>query len=83
MKITIDLPDELWDLLADLCREEGMASDELARRLLLDRIEDFEDEQIVRERLDDPQASWISLEEVMREHGLVDEKGERIKPAAE
>lgn len=83
MKITFDLPDELGELLADLCREEGIASDELARRLLLDRLEDFEDVRIAMARLNDPEAEWIPLEDVMRKHGLLDEKGERTKPAAE
>ena len=83
MKISFDLPDELRDLLADLCREESMASDELARRLLLDRLEDFEDVRIAMARLNDPEAEWIPLEDVMRKHGLLDEKGERTKPAAE
>ncbi len=83
MKITIDLPEELRDLLAELCREEGKSAEQLARRLLLDRLEDFEDERIALERLNDPEASGIPLEDVMRKYGLMDEKGERTKPAAE
>lgn len=83
MKITFDLPDELGDLLGELCREENMTSGDLARRLLLDRLEDFEDVRIAMARLNDPEAEWIPLEDVMRKHGLLDEKGERTKPAAE
>lgn len=83
MQISFDLPDELHDLLAELCRDEDTSAEQLARRLLLDRLEDFEDGRIALERLNDPQATGIPLEDVMRKHGLLDEKGERTKPAAE
>lgn len=83
MKISFDLPDELRDLLAELCRDEDKSAEQLARRLLLDRLEDFEDARIAMERMNDPDAEWIPLEDVMRKHGLLDEKGERTKPAAE
>ncbi len=83
MKITFDLPDELRDVLAELCREEDKSAEQLARRLLLDRLEDLEDARIALERLNDSQPSGIPLEDVMRKYGLLDEKGERTKPAAE
>jgi predicted DNA-binding protein len=83
MKISFDLPDELRDLLAELCREEQVRPEDLARRLLLDRLEDFEDVRLAEARLEASGGRGIKLEDVMRDLGLVDEKGERINPAAE
>lgn len=83
MKISFDLPDESRDLLAALCRDEDTSAEQLARRLLLDRLEDFEDVRLAEARLKASGGHGLKLEDVMRDFGLVDEKGERIKPAAE
>ncbi|WP_187972098.1 hypothetical protein [Aquibium microcysteis] len=83
MIISFDLPDELRDLLAALCCDEDTSAEQLARRLLLDRLEDFEDVRLAEARLEASGGHGIKLEDVMRDFGLVDEKGERIRPAAE
>jgi RHH-type transcriptional regulator, rel operon repressor / antitoxin RelB len=62
--LALRLPKEIEDRLAALAKKTGRTKSYYARRAILNYIEDLEDIAIAEERLKDPNAEWLSLEEV-------------------
>lgn len=77
--ISFELPKKAQALLEQLAAQEGKSENDIAFEVLMERIEDFYDEQIILERMSDPDQTRISLDEMERR--LADL--ERGRPAAE
>ncbi len=66
--LTLNLSSEIEELLAQMARETGRTPEEIARRALLDVMEDFEDAKLADERLRTSDGVSFTLEEVMAKY---------------
>jgi RHH-type transcriptional regulator, rel operon repressor / antitoxin RelB len=79
--LALRLPKEIEDRLAALAKATGRTKSYYARRAILAYMEDLEDAANAEERLNDPNAAWLSLEEVYLQLEL--DKAEKPQQAAE
>jgi RHH-type transcriptional regulator, rel operon repressor / antitoxin RelB len=79
--LALRLPKEIEDRLSALAKKTGRTKSYYARRAILNYIEDLEDIAIAEERLNDPNAEWLSLEEVYARLDL--DRPEKPQQAAE
>ena len=79
--LALRLPKEIENRLAALAKNTGRTKSYYARRAILTYMEDLEDAAIAEERLNDPNAEWLSLEEVYAQLEL--DKAEKPQQAAE
>ncbi|MGH9605278.1 MAG: type II toxin-antitoxin system RelB family antitoxin [Terracidiphilus sp.] len=73
--LAIRLPEEVEKRLDALSKATGRTKTYYAREAILEHIDDLEDLYLAEQRLADIRAGrvkTISLEEVMKSHGLVD-----------
>lgn len=62
--LALRLTKEIEDRLAELAKATGRSKSYCARRAILNYLEDLEDTALAEERPNDPNAEWLSLEEV-------------------
>jgi len=62
--LTLNLSPEAEGLLAQMARETGRTPEEIARRALLDVMEDYEDAKLADERHRTSDGTSVSWEEV-------------------
>jgi RHH-type rel operon transcriptional repressor/antitoxin RelB len=62
--LTLDLSPEVEELLDAMAKATGRAKEEIARRALLDALEDYEDYTLAEERIRTSTGERISWEEV-------------------
>jgi RHH-type transcriptional regulator, rel operon repressor / antitoxin RelB len=79
--LALRLPKEIEDRLAALAKNTGRTKSYYARQAILTYMEDLEDAAVAQERLNDPNAEWLSLEEVYAQLEL--DKAEKPQQAAE
>jgi RHH-type transcriptional regulator, rel operon repressor / antitoxin RelB len=79
--LALRLPKEIEDRLTALAKATGRTKSYYARRAILNYFEDLEDMAIAEERLNDPNAEWLSLEEVYAQIAL--DRLEKPQQAAE
>jgi len=73
MTYTIRIPKEIETRLSFLSKQTGRTKSFYIKEALLEHIEDLEDIYIAEKRLEDIRAGrskTVSLEEVMKEHGM-------------
>lgn len=61
--LTVKLPDLLETRLESAARAVGRSKEEIVLAAISERLLDIEDALIARERIDDSDAEWLSLEE--------------------
>jgi RHH-type transcriptional regulator, rel operon repressor / antitoxin RelB len=79
--LALRLPKDIEDRLTALARKTGRTKSYYARQAIIEHLEDLEDIAIAEERLSDPNAEWLSLEEVYERLGM--NKPETPQQAAE
>lgn len=72
--LALRLPKEIEDRLTALAKATGRTKSYYARRAILNLMEDLEDAALAEERLNDPKAEWLSLDEVKAELGLLEDE---------
>jgi RHH-type transcriptional regulator, rel operon repressor / antitoxin RelB len=73
--LAIRLPEEIENRLNALAKETGRSKSFYVREAILEHLDDLEDLYLAGKRLADIRAgrsSTVSLEEVMKRHGMVD-----------
>lgn len=72
--LAIRLPEEIEKRLDALSKATGRTKTFYAREAILEHLDDLEDIYLAEQRLTDLRAgrSAVSLEDVMKRHGLVD-----------
>ena len=69
--LILNLSPEAEELLAKMARETGRAPEDIARRALLDFMEDYEDAKLADARHHDSDGTSFTLEEVMAKYPAV------------
>jgi predicted DNA-binding protein len=68
--LTINLPSKSEKILEELARDAGKDVAAFARDTLLEYLEDMEDAQVALNRLNDPNAEYITTDELKKSLGL-------------
>jgi len=68
--LTINLPSKSEKILEELAQAAGKDMEAFARDALMEYLEDMEDAQIALNRLNDPNAEYITTDELKKSLGL-------------
>jgi len=66
--LNIELTTAQLELLATMAKETGRLPEEIARRAVLDALEDYEDYKLAAERLRTSDGTTYSLEEILAKY---------------
>ena len=71
--LALRLPPDIEKRLSDLAKKTGRSKSFYAREAILEHLDDLEDVYLAKKALEEG-GERISLEDIMKEYGLADEK---------